>query len=98
MRPTSDDASAAAHRTTLLPNAWADEIERCRGEVARDSEEVGGEVVHRQVVERTCALSDTARVEQGDATPAAEHARERGFEVASPSTEPDDKRRADLHR
>jgi hypothetical protein len=65
----------------------ADKIEWCRGEVARDTEEVGGEVVHRQVVERTGALSDTPRVEQGDAMPGGQQRAANGFEVASPSTE-----------
>ena len=65
----------------------ADEIERRLRELARHAEKVGREVVHRQIVERTGALPDAARVEQGDAPTRGEEHAANGFEVASPSTE-----------
>ena len=43
--------------------------------------------MHRQVVEWTGALSDTSRVEQGDATPRPKEHAAHGFEVATPTTE-----------
>ena len=64
-----------------------DEVEGRRAQLPRDTEQVGREIVHRQAIERTGALSDAARIEQCHPPACGEEHTSNGFEVASPSTE-----------